>query len=484
MGHIRGQRADDNDNDPVEVRHYQILGGGLDEALGRFPTSPIYYRWLVGRGYIFWQYFPNGIIISTPDTCACVLYGPIYQYWDATGQFDGPLGAPSTDVLRLPSPPAGPGSPPPPPGASYAVFEHGVLYLDTDIHATVQELSPVPPSMVANATGMTPDAAGIAQAAQGTIQGFADNALATDQHLSDNVRGISTRVSFNSTGPGGCAGSSFNAVGRSLLRSHILNVHFDFDLKGCAGSFGDASADLRVEVRLFIDPPSVTARLVNYWIDGVSSPFSAGDQDIRNGLSQALNGQYGRDLLNRSIPKGITVIAGIVETNGDVNLYIAPICSATSLMARDEGTASTLNRMRTLRDEYLVRHDRGRDVVELERLFAPAFIAAIRDERDGPALREGIARVLTEGFADQADLRAIAARLEELAEDAQRLLTHPELRRDPRWPERLIRNAVERAREQLARPASLDDLLAQARRVIHEEIEHCGPRHGGGRSAD
>jgi hypothetical protein len=181
MAHIGGQRADDNDNDPVEVRHYQILGSGLDDALGRFPTSHILYRDRLGRGAIFWQYFPNGIIISTPDTCACVLYGPIFDYWDQTGEFDGPLGAPSTDVLRIPGPPTPPASPPPPPNGSYAVFQHGVLYLGPSINDTVTELTPLAQGLVASASGITPTGDVIAVAAQSIVQGFADNALATNK---------------------------------------------------------------------------------------------------------------------------------------------------------------------------------------------------------------------------------------------------------------------------------------------------------------
>lgn len=476
MAQIRGQRAADNDNDPVEVRHYQILGSSLDQKLGGIPTSPIWSRWLVGTGYIFWQYFPDGIIISTPDTCASVLYGPIYHYWDQTGQFDGPLGAPSTDVLQLT------GSPPV--GASYAVFEHGVLYLDPDPNASVVELSPVSQGMVAGATGITPNGDGIAQGAQATIQGFADNALATDQRLSDNVKNIYARTSFNSTGPGGCMGGSFNAVGRSLLRSHILNVHFDFELTGCAGTFGNATADLRVEVRLFIDPPTVTARLVNYWIDSVGSPFSAGDQEIRSGLSHSLNGQYGHDLLNRTIPKGITVIAGIVEPWGDVNLYIAPLCAATGVLSSSAGAAGTLDRMRTLRDRHLITQHRGRDFVEVVDVFGPALLAALRDEHDGPALSDAIARLLARTFTEDADLAAIAARLETANNDLQALLSQPALRRDPCWPERLIRTALLHAREQLRQDVSFDDLLEHARRVIMEETERCRPDERDCSSAD
>lgn len=486
MPQIGGQKADDNDNNPVEVRHYQILADFLSEALGRFPTSPIRYRWVVGSGYIFWQYFPNGIIISTPNSCACVLYGPIYHYWDQTGQFDGPLGAPTTDVLRLPTAPSGPGMPPPPPGASYAVFEHGVLYMDTDINATVQELWPVSPGLVTTATNVTPTGPGIAQAAQGTIQGFADSALATDQGLRDNVEGISTDVSFLHIGPGGCAGGGFDAVGRSLLRSHVLKVHFAFDLTGCAGAFGDATADLRIEVRLFIDPPRVMARLVNYWIDGVSSPFGAGDHDIRAGLTRAINGQYGRDLLNRTIPTGITVIAGIVETNGDVNLYIAPICAPTAVLMSAGGSAaaSALDRLRRLRDHHLVRHERGRDLVEVIEVFGPALAAALRHEKDAAALYKALARLLASGFSEDADLERISEQLLALNTDLQALLAHPALRRERDWPQRLTDQAVQHVREQVTKDVSFEDAVARARRAINEESTRCEHHGRDERSAD
>lgn len=475
MGHIGGQGAEDNDNDPVEVRHYQILGSGLDDALGRFPTSNIRYRQVAG-GYIFWQYFPNGIIISTPNSCACVLYGPIFDYWDQTGEFDGYLGAPTTDVLRIPSPPTPPGSPPPPPNGTYAVFEHGVLYLGPDINATVGELSPLPQGLVASAAGITPTGDGIATAAGSIVQGFADNALATNQHLSDNVSSISSRVSFNAIGPGGCSGAGFDAVGRSLLRSHIFNVHFDFDLKGCAGTFGDASADLRIEVRLFVNPPTVSARLVNYWIDGVSSPFSAGDHDIRDGLSQALNGQYGRDLLNRSMPKGLTVIGAIVETNGDVNLYIAPLCSASSVMMSTQQAASmeSLAQIRRMRDVHLSGHDWGRDLARNQDFLGPILTAALRDQRDGPELQRKLARLLTESFPPDAELGERADLLQAPAERLSTLLSTP-FDDDPTWPRRLTDRALHMLRD-LDDDASLEEAVRVANSVLDEEIEQAQHR--------
>lgn len=470
MAHVGGTRADDNDNDPVEVRRYQILGGGLDDELGRFPTSHILQRWLPGSGYIFWQYFPNGIIVSTPDTCASVLYGPIFDYWDQTGEFDGYLGAPTTDVLRIPSPATPPGSPPPPPNGSYAAFQHGVLYLGPSISDTVAELTPLSQTLVASASGITPTGAGIAAAAQSIVQGFADNALATNKHLSDNVSSISAQVSFASTGAGGCSGAGFDAVGRSLLRSHIFHVHFDFSLKGCAGTFGDASADLRIEVRLFINPPSVTARLVRYWIDSVSSPFSAGDHDIRDGLSQALNGQFGRDLLNRSLPKGLTVIGAIVESNGDIALYIAPICSMTSLM-RSSGAAGTesLTHMRRLRDEHLRELDGGHDLIRAQEFLGPVLTTALRDQPDSPELHRKLTGLLAGAFTEDADLPGLAAHLQPSADRLGTLLSSP-FGDDPAWARGLTDRALDALRG-LDDTSTFEEAARVASSVLDEEIQ-------------
>ena len=486
MAQIRGNKAEANDNNPVEVRRYQILGDALSIALGRFPTSPIYYRHDSGVGYLFWQYFPDGIIISTPQSCACVLFGPIYHYWDQTGQFNGPLGAPTTDVLRLPSPPSGPGMPPPPPGATYAVFEHGVLFLDSDVTASVQELSPISPSLVSSAASVMPTGDGIAQAAQGTIQDFANNALATNQRLADNVESISTSVSFNSIGQGGCAGAGFDAVGRSLLRSHIFNVHFDFALTGCAGVVGDAGANLRVEVRLFIDPPNVSARLVGYHIDAVSSPYSVGDRDIRDGLSTALNGQWGRDLLNRTIPRGVTVLAGIVKPNGDVDLYIAPVCGPRNLITQIGGPSalSAVDNLRKFRDFYLAKRAGGQNLIDFTSLFGPALLAGLRDEREGAAISQKVGQWLINLFAEDPDLEKIAEQSERLHKLIYTLLSESGLQRDRDWPKRYVKQAVGHLRDRLTEQSTFEDAVRDFSQVIHEEIERCQKRGEGGRTAD
>jgi hypothetical protein len=481
MAQIRGQAAEDNDNDPVEMRKYQILGSDLNNDLGGIPTSPIWYRGSGPANLIFWQYFPNGIIISSPDSCACVIYGPIYNYWDQTGQFDGPLGAPLTDVLRLPSPPAGPGQPPPPPGAAYAIFQHGALYLDPDINATVVQLSPVTDELVQSASGIAPNGDGVAAAVRDKVQAAAEASLNSDQRLHDEVASISTSASFNSTGQGGCAGAGFNAVGRSLLRTHIINVHLDFQLRGCAGSVGGATADLRLELRLFIDPPSVAGRMVNYWIDSVASPFGAGNQDIRDQLLGVLNAQFGKDQLNTALPTGITVLGGIVEPNGDVHLFIAPICAATNLMRGDASGAQSLVFLKNLRDRVWARQVTGRAMIETTAVFGPALIAALGNQADGRQLRGKINRALARIFSEGADLKEIDKQLDGVKADLKRLLSHPELRRQRGWPDRLVKRAVQFARDELDERASLAQIAAKAGRLIHEEIHRLDDRDAPGR---
>ncbi|MEV4514268.1 hypothetical protein AB0K00_35575 [Dactylosporangium sp. NPDC049525] len=468
MARIRGQAADENDNNPVEVRHAQILGSDLTEKLGRFPDTRVMYRWLVGVGYIHWQYFPRGIIISSPNSCARVLYGPLYDYWDNTGQFDGPLGAPTSDVLRVPDEPHRPGTPPPPPRGTYAVFENGVLFLDPNLDAAVTELSPVAASMVERAAGFAPDGAGIARGAQATIDGFTADALVASPRLADNVEHITTRVTFAKTGPGGCTGASFNAPGRSLLRSHIFNVHMDFDLKGCAGVFGDASADLRIEVRLFAEPTEVAVRLVSYSVDGVSSPYSIGDRDIRDGLSEQLNRQFSRNLLRQSFPEGIVVLAGVVMANGDVNLYIAPLCAVNSVMSSSGGehAASTVGTIRRLRDTHLITTEDGRTVTQLADLLGPVALEAIRRQQDAPELKARIARLLNETFTEDADLEAISASLagpvREIAQAVQRGDGAPALT----WLSQIAQHGLSFIRDELTAGASFQEAVLATQTAV------------------
>jgi hypothetical protein len=224
------------------------------------------------------------------------------------------------------------------------------------------------------------------------------------------------------------------------------------------------------------NPPNVTARLVNYWIDGVSSPFSAGDHDIRDGLSQALNGQYGRDLLNRSMPKGFTVIGAIVENNGDVDLYIAPLCSASSVLMSTNQAASmeSLAQIRRLRDLHMSGHDWGRDLVRDQDFLGPILTAALRDQRDARELERKLARLLTESFPPAAELGDLADLLQAPAGRLRTLLSTP-FDDDPTWPRRLSDRVLDVLRD-LDDTASFEEAVRVANSVLDEEIEQAQQR--------
>lgn len=286
---IIGQVDDPNNNDPVEVRALQVLDAGLEPQIG-LPASPVYYDLDGEQPAHYWQYFDTGVIVWSENTCAQVLYGPIMDYWGTTGQFQGPLGSPATDITPAPQND----------GEFYAVFEHGVLW--QYVNGDVTQSNPVQSSDVEAFTGFDPTISGITQLAQQTLSSLAQSALATNQQLMQYVSSINSTVTFDSIGLGGCSGASFSSAGTSLLPSHIFKVHFDFGLNGCAGAFGDATADIHVTVRLTLSATDVQAFLVSYTIDAVGSPFEAANQQIKNGLTNALNDQFGSALVDASIP--------------------------------------------------------------------------------------------------------------------------------------------------------------------------------------
>ena len=172
---IKGNRAEFNDNNPVEMRGYE-LNSTIREIIG-WATSPIYYD-SDGR---HWRYYERGMIVSGGGACACVLWGSILNYYAQTGQFRGPLGSPTTDVTSVW-----------PIGTVYAVFENGVVWDGPG--AGPLELTPVPPILVQTVAQVdsTPD--GIVQFAQQKIQTVADAELQTNERLSDNVEGIVASV--------------------------------------------------------------------------------------------------------------------------------------------------------------------------------------------------------------------------------------------------------------------------------------------------
>ena len=109
----------------------------------------------------------------------------------------------------------------------------------------------------------------------------------------------------------------------------------------------------------------------------------------------------------------------------------------------------TLGQLRHLRDSHLSRSSGGRELIEVMQVFGPALIVALRDERDGPPLREALVHLLKRTFSEHDNLSKIAAQLEAVDVDLQALLSHPSLRGEPRWVERFTRLAVSFVRDHL-----------------------------------
>ena len=450
---IPGTEVEENDNDPVEVREFEILGSTLDETLGRFPTSPIW----TDEAH-FWRYFPNGMIVSGPGTCASVLFGPIVEHYAEVGQFRGHLGAAGTDVTALPD------------GTSYAVFEGGVVWVDKE--GNVNELTPMAPSVVKAFSELEPSVEGITQFAQEKIQKLAENALQTNQRLRENVNKITASVSFDSTGQGACRGAGFNNPGRTLPRSHIFRVHFDFELSGCAGLIGGASADLHITVRVQVNPPTVSGFMETYSIDEVSSPGGFGDEEITNGLNEALVQQYGKDLIGKELPTGFTVLAVVVDTEGNANVYLEPLCTTGTLLARVEPpqAESTLALLRELRDVELARSPHRGDLVQILDAFGRVFVAALRAHHDGERLREHVADLLVNGTRRPDAARELASLLEEPARRMSDLLAAASRCGGLRTIERLSARSVAFVREEVRDGRDLRAVLAALTPALDEEI--------------
>lgn len=86
--HITGVIADPGENDPVEIRGFQIEGTAIGNTIG-YPNTPVYTnRPDFPQQRKFSQYYSNGLIVSGYNTCAQVLYGPILDYYGTVGQFN------------------------------------------------------------------------------------------------------------------------------------------------------------------------------------------------------------------------------------------------------------------------------------------------------------------------------------------------------------------------------------------------------------
>ena len=464
--HIVGVIADPGENDPVEVRGFQIEGTALGNTIG-FPSSPDYTnRPTFPEQRKFWQYYSNGMIVSGFNTCAKVLFGPILDYYGTVGQFGGHLGCPSTDVTQVSD------------GTSFAAFENGVVWLDNQ--GNVQELQAVAPILVKAYSGIDPTPDGIAAFAQAKMNTLAQQAIQNNPQLKDNVSSIAATCQFDHTGPGGCRGASTQIAGTSLQRSHIFKVHFDFDLTGCAGLFGNASADLHITARVQVIPPSVSAFLESFNIDGVSSPFGAGDDDITTGLSNALYAQQGVDLIGATLPAGTNILAAVVDEAGNVNVYQEPMCMSSAMVRRAGGpeAEATLAEIRSLRNDHIVHAPHGKEFTQLVESFGPVLTEAIRVERDGKELRGKVSQFLLTNFKKGANLEALAREISEPSTRAVSLLSAVSKRKRSEGDiERLRARAVRFIREEVKEGANFQTVMTSLNRMLKEEEENLG-KHG------
>lgn len=459
---ITGIVADPGEENPVSTRYVQIEGSPLQAAVG-FPITPVYTNqpnFPSERRY--WQYYTNGMILCDANTCAQVLFGPILDYYASMNQFESPLGFPSTDVSQMPD------------GTSFVAFENGVLWLDEQ--GNTHNLDPIDPLLVKAFSGIDPGPNGIAAYAQNVMQMMAEQQLQTNPQLKGNVSSIVVTAQFDSTGSRGCTGASFDTVGHSLLRSHIFKTHFDFKLSGCAGDFGDASADLHITVRVSVSPTKVSCFLENFTIDAVSSPGGFGDSDITSSLSNSLYGQYGVDLIGQTLPAGVNILSAIVDEGGNVIVYEEPACMSSSMLRRAAQTeaASTLGQIRRLRDEHLLAAKDGKQIVQLFEAAGPVLTEAIRRESDGSELRARIAHFLLHNFKQHADLKKISHAIAEPGRRALSLLNGVANSKGKDAVQDVVQKLVQFVRQEIKGDASIHAVSQSLSGMLKEETERLG----------
>ena len=456
---ITGLVADPGEENPVSDRYVQIEGSSLQTDVG-FPITAVYTNrpdFPSERRY--WQYYTNGMILCDANTCAQVLFGPILDYYATLNQFNSALGFPSTDVSRMPD------------GTTFVAFENGVLWLDQQ--GTIHNLDPIDPLLVKGFSGIDPTPQGIAAFAQAKMDTLAQQALQTNPQLSGNVSSITSSVQFESTGARGCQGSSQDTLGHSLLRAHIFKVHFDFQLTGCAGDFGNASADMHITARVSVSPGKVSTFLDSFNIDGVSSPGGLGDDLIRENLANAFYAEQGVDLVDQKLPAGVNVLTAIVDEAGNVNVYQEPMCMGNSMMLRvaQPGAEKTLTQIRQLRDQHLLASKDGEQMVQLFEAAGPILTEAIRHQKDSAALRAKIAKFLEHNFNEKTDLAKAAESVSAPGKHALTLLQRMAKGKNKDAVPAVMDRVVRFIREDLQPTSSFHDASQSLSRILAEESE-------------
>jgi hypothetical protein len=266
-------------------------------------------------------------------------------------------------------------------------------------------------------------------------------------------------------------------------------VHFDFHLAGCAGIFGGASADMHMTARTYFfqqtpaAPAKVSAFLEGFTIDAVSSPFSQGDADIRNGLTQAFNGEFGTDLVNKTLDNTVTLVALLVDLAGQANAYIEPLrCSTTGLVRRGAPPASiesALAQIRRLRDEQLARAPYGNEFSQVVGFFAAMLTTAIRSEADSSKLFQSITQFVVRNFHEGVDLSELARHIDAPARRAVALLDSAAKNGAVDVSDRLLPKCVKFVREELSEHADFQAVMKSLTRLLKEEQRHVVKRREG-----
>ncbi len=459
--HIIGEPDTDDDNNPIFVRRMQIQSSDLPSILGYIPDSPIYYE-MDGQGgqpTLYWQYFPNGMIVWSFNTCAHVLYGPILDYYATLGQFKGSLGSPRTDITTLPD------------QAIYAVFENGVLYMAPGDQ--VVQLTPLSNGLVISEAKVDPSIDGITKLAQDTMNSVAASSIKSDPNLSQNVSGIIATLWFNSMAPGGCMNPGFNSPGVDLLPAHVFNAHLNILATGCASNTGPINADMTITVRLNIQSNSVSATMVTYNIYHVSTFDGLGDDKLRDALTTAFNRQYSHNLFNQNIPPGINILAALIDPFGNVSIYIEPICTSNNVMASRKFSPYAgleLHHVRQFRDELLKSPGDFQSLVQMYYLFSPLLLAAIENTEDRETLKTILSKFLEDNFNSNSNIKKFMSEMHEIPGELKKWTTRLEKSKTRKQEIKLSDKAIDFIRKNMTGDNSFEKIVKRFKQSLDDEI--------------
>jgi hypothetical protein len=211
--------------------------------------------------------------------------------------------------------------------------------------------------------------------------------------------------------------------------------------------------------------------LEGYSIDAISSPAGAFDGQIRGSLTEALNSEFGTDLLNQSVPSGIQVLAVTVDQQGDIQIFIEPMCSMSTLSSQIDGSlrGATLTRLRAFRDELVGESSVAREFEQILDVFGPFFVDRLRGERDTHELGEHIAKMLV-GAARKRERKDLKR---EVLATAERLIeAERHARRDPDHVKLVVQRAIRQVRHAAAQGQDLATALREAERVFERHHRH------------